>query len=484
MQIGLVLPGGGARGAYEAGALSVLIPALAARGERVEIVCGTSVGGINAAVVAAVAGLDPAAQAETFLERWRSVRKGNVIRPVIGIGTAIGLLRLAGEILELPGLRAASLLDPAPLARSLESWIDWDALHDNVAAGLIAAVCVVATSVERGVPVGFVESAAPPPRSDREIEYVHTRLEGQHVRASAAIPMLFPPVAVSAPLGAAGHYVDGATRLNAPIAPALALGAERVIVVGYEPFAAQRPAARAERAAAGRRGRERARRPAARPGRPRRAADARGQRVLRRAPVDRDLARGARLPRGPGAPALPADLLRARRARAARRDRRARRGDVQRALRRPARAALAGLRAAVAAARAAPRPPRAASCSRSSSSTRCSSSGCWSSAATTPSAGSPSTPGSGRTTPPRRASRRPEVSAEAVALDEFRAAAPTLDTLSGMLLLGDEALAVTLVALAIWVVVFPVLVQGLIVYAVILARGEKRENDAYRHSHE
>ena len=56
-QIGLVLPGGGARGAYEAGALSVLIPALEARGERVEIVCGTSVGGINAAVVAAVAAL-------------------------------------------------------------------------------------------------------------------------------------------------------------------------------------------------------------------------------------------------------------------------------------------------------------------------------------------------------------------------------------------------------------------------------------------
>ena len=57
--------------------------------------------------------------------------------------------------------------------------------------------------------------------------------------------MLFPPVEIAAPLGATGHYVDGATRLNAPIAPALALGAERIIVVGYEPLAgAQRePAA-------------------------------------------------------------------------------------------------------------------------------------------------------------------------------------------------------------------------------------------------
>jgi NTE family protein len=165
------------------------------------------------------------------------VRKGSVIRPVIGVGTGIGLMRLAGELLELPGLRAASVLDPTPLARTLDGFIEWDALHANVASGLVHAVCVVATSVERGLPVGFVESAATPPRSDREIEYVHTRLNGQHVRASAAIPLLFPPVEVSAPLGAAGHYVDGATRLNAPIAPALALGAQKVIVVGYEPFA-------------------------------------------------------------------------------------------------------------------------------------------------------------------------------------------------------------------------------------------------------
>jgi len=169
------------------------------------------------------------------------VRKSSVISPVIGIGTGLGLLRLAGEVLELPGMRAASLLDPSPLARSLESWIDWDALHANVASRLVQAVCVVATSVERGIPVGFVESATAPPRSDREIEYVHTRLEGQHVRASAAIPLLFPPVEVTAPLGAAGHYVDGATRLNAPISPALALGAEKVIVVGYEPVAGERP---------------------------------------------------------------------------------------------------------------------------------------------------------------------------------------------------------------------------------------------------
>ena len=45
----------------------------------------------------------------------------------------------------------------------------------------------------------------------------------------------------------------------------------------------------------------------------------------------------------------------------------------------------------------------------------------------------------------------------------------------------NHALRVTLVSLAIWVVLFPVLVQGLIIYAVVLAKGEKRDNEAFRH---
>jgi NTE family protein len=243
VEIGLVLPGGGARGAYEVGALSVLLPALEARGEHVTIVCGTSVGGINAALVGALAELPAAEQAARMLERWRALRKGDVISPVLGLGTALGMLRLAGEVLELPGLRAASLMDPSPLARNLERWIDWDRLHGNVRSGLLRAVCVVATSLDRGIPVGFVESERPLPRSDASVEYVPTLLAGEHVRASAAIPLLFPPVEVGHPEAAAGHYVDGATRLNAPVSPALALGAERVIVVGYEPWDERAPLA-------------------------------------------------------------------------------------------------------------------------------------------------------------------------------------------------------------------------------------------------
>ena len=69
------------------------------------------------------------------------------------------------------------------------------------------------------------------------IDYVPTRLDDQHVRASAAIPILFPPVRVEQPREARGWYFDGGTRLNTPIKPALDLGAERLIVVATDSVA-------------------------------------------------------------------------------------------------------------------------------------------------------------------------------------------------------------------------------------------------------
>jgi NTE family protein len=247
-RVALVLPGGGARGAYEAGALSVLLPLLAARGERPTIICGTSVGAINAAMLASVAHLDAERQAAALVARWTGLRRGQVISRVLGPATLRTAARVALGRLGLPGgTGSAGLLDPSPLTRSLDDWVDWNAVHRNVAAGHVHALCTVATSLERGGPVAFVETAGrvPERRPGEELAYVGTRLAKPHVMASAAIPFVFPPVHVPAPAGAEGWFIDGGTRLNAPLKPALRLGADRVVVIGVAPFAAgpaaQRP---------------------------------------------------------------------------------------------------------------------------------------------------------------------------------------------------------------------------------------------------
>ena len=230
--IALVLAGGGARGAYEIGALSVVLPALASRGERVSIMIGTSVGALNAAWLAAHADVEEDVMVEGALEVWSQIRFSDVLRPLV---TPAGSFRvgryLAGAALGRGSLDA--LLDPSPLAATVERLIPFGRLGDNVAAGRVTAA-VVATSSQTGRTVVFVATRGDVPGDDRArgIEYVKTsNLTGEHVRASAAIPAAFPAVYVRDE-NAPGWYVDGGTRMNTATKPAISLGAGRIIIVG------------------------------------------------------------------------------------------------------------------------------------------------------------------------------------------------------------------------------------------------------------
>ena len=141
-RIGSVLSGGGARGAYEAGAISILSPALDARNQRPTLFVGTSVGAINAGYMGASAHLDAEEQAAGLLDRWRQATKGSVIRPILLQQLPLTALRYAGELLSVPGVRLPSLLDPKPLEQSLKRWMSWGDLHRNVGQGLLDAVAV------------------------------------------------------------------------------------------------------------------------------------------------------------------------------------------------------------------------------------------------------------------------------------------------------------------------------------------------------
>jgi NTE family protein len=102
----------------------------------------------------------------------------------------------------------------------------------------VQAAAVTATSALSGRTVVFHAGGDSPGRdSVRQIDYVATGLTSEHVRASGAIPGLFPAVHVGAPARARGWYFDGGTRLNTPIKPALELGADRVVVIGLNAIA-------------------------------------------------------------------------------------------------------------------------------------------------------------------------------------------------------------------------------------------------------
>jgi NTE family protein len=138
----------------------------------------------------------------------------------------------------VPGARLESLLDPTPLSATVREHVDFVQIERNVRAGALDGAAVVATSALTSRSVVFhcgLES--PPPDRRRGIDYVRTPLAEQHVLASAAIPAIFPAVHVNRPRAARGWYVDGGTRLDTPIKPALKFGARRVIVIALNSLA-------------------------------------------------------------------------------------------------------------------------------------------------------------------------------------------------------------------------------------------------------
>ena len=232
-RVGLVLAGGGARGAYEAAVLSVLLPALEKRGESPRVIVGTSVGAISCAFVAATAHLGAEATGREALQRWREVDSSRIMRSLIG-RVPLTILQYTGEFLSIPGVRVQALTDTAPLKATLDAWIDWEQIRANVAGGHIESAGVVATAARSGRSVVLADSSRELPPDDEKLRWVQTPLLNEHVRASAAIPIAFPPVKLESPDEARGWYFDGGTRLNTPIKPVIDQGADRVVVIALD----------------------------------------------------------------------------------------------------------------------------------------------------------------------------------------------------------------------------------------------------------
>jgi NTE family protein len=232
--VGIVLAGGGARGAYEMGALSVLLPALAARQQPLpSVIVGTSVGAINGTWLAANSDRAVNEIVANGLELWHGLGWKSVVSSVWSPRSLRPVLRYVGGLFSRK-VRVEYLLDTTPLAGTLEQFFKIERVEANISDGSLDAVAVVATRAANGRTVVFHCGGPRVPADDfRGIDYVRGRLTWEHVRASSAFPAVFRPVEIRATsrTDLQGWYVDGGAHLNTPIKPALALGAKRVIVV-------------------------------------------------------------------------------------------------------------------------------------------------------------------------------------------------------------------------------------------------------------
>ncbi len=222
---GLVLAGGGARGAYEAGILYYLFvdgPADIREAARFNVLCGTSIGALSVSALASSMH-QPSVGIRRLTEIWR----GLTLEQILHLGLK--------DMMSIPGWllgrnKREAIFPGGPVRALLENAIDWNRIHINLGEGLVDAISLSATQVPTGKSVVFYETGDGRPRRfsrDPHVRPVHARLSPEHAMASAAIPFVFPPVAIDGI-----PYVDGGLRQNTPLSPALRLGSKRLVVVG------------------------------------------------------------------------------------------------------------------------------------------------------------------------------------------------------------------------------------------------------------
>jgi NTE family protein len=226
--VGLVLTGGGARSAYQVGVLLALAELLPRARNPFQVIVGTSAGAVAASVLAAEA--HRWRRAVAGLERvWANFRSGQVFHVdsphMLRAGAHWVLALMSGGLVLSP---PKSLLDNSPLRELLDRHVDCAGIRRSIARGHLHAFALCSTSYVSGQSVAFfdgVESIRDWSRAQRVGRRCQFTLD--HLMASVAIPLLFPPMQID------GEYFgDGAMRQLNPLSPAIHLGADRLLIIG------------------------------------------------------------------------------------------------------------------------------------------------------------------------------------------------------------------------------------------------------------
>jgi len=226
----LILTGGGARAAYQAGVLSALSH-LFPRGSPTPfpVICGTSAGSVNATVLAVDAANFRLA-VRRLVTVWKNFHVDHVYRADV-----FGALRNSARWVlaaltraKFLSRRPISLLDNAPLAALLSQHVDFAAIQRQIDSGHLDALSITCSGYTSGHSVSFYQGR-PEIRNWQRARRIGVAMPIglNHLLASSALPFIFPPAHINRE-----YFGDGSMRQIAPLSPALHLGAERLLVIG------------------------------------------------------------------------------------------------------------------------------------------------------------------------------------------------------------------------------------------------------------
>ncbi len=229
MTIGLVLTGGGARAAYQVGVIKALAEVTGADATPFKVMTGVSAGAINAAYLLSRAD-HFAIAAQGLGDLWAGLESEKIYRTdpasIASLGSKwLGTLGMGGA---MGKERANHLLDTTPLRKLLDQVLQLDRLPAFYKNGVLKGASFSVTNYLTGTAISFFdgdEQAEPWIRSTRIGVRVPLTLD--HVMASSAIPVFFPPVNLDGAL-----YGDGCIRQTSPLSPAVHLGSDKIIAVG------------------------------------------------------------------------------------------------------------------------------------------------------------------------------------------------------------------------------------------------------------
>jgi NTE family protein len=226
--IGLILTGGGARAAYQAGVLAGIARMLPPGSPSpFRVICGTSAGALNASIIAQDAG-HFALGVKRAVNAWATLNDSSVHRSDLSsVARHVARWAWTAVVGDKRG-RPVSLLDNSPLRQLVPRLVDFSCVRAAIRSNHLDALSVTASSYRTGQSVSFFEGkehlqpwASPRRRGER------ATLGPEHVLGSMAIPFMYPPERIGD-----DHYGDGAIQQLSPISPAIHLGAEKVLVIG------------------------------------------------------------------------------------------------------------------------------------------------------------------------------------------------------------------------------------------------------------